>query len=1043
MTSLILVGIATVVAFDGTAPVELSQAQKLCCQTAESIPLPGGSKYANPYAAGHMKADGSCGEINSAFAIAEPRERFGGVVQCRTLAMYNEDPWEDVGCQAACMACTTCDLATESPKTTTAKCTPSDDEATCNAAIECTYSSADAECQDAKTTTGTGACGAKMKTFDPLDECQPNDDGWANLDMDSLTGGYEYMKNSPTTPLQQSEIEKKISLTFGTKEAHMDSDRKVHGDTAFPSAIDSAPAVDFVYQALNKRYFLPCKQRSCENPIGCLAAGGGSECYSTNCNSDPITSPVSDPDKFDGNAGWAIVQKTIKVTITRPKDLTEFGGEWVQSFPKDSWQNKTNEYEPYTFNDYGSKIPLAEFREVTVDDVGRKITLDAQDKPQVNVFMRMDEDGDYEIRYGNPHLSYAYDATQTSWTQDNWEPLGILQQHIAKCTPIDDEATCNAAIECTYSSADAECQVAISTEKRRWVAVEFKKSQLRVGSPWSNCDDVTGTEGSSDYSSVGTIVPVYLGNPSLMIQAYQDLKDTLASAYEANNCGVDGANGACVKTKVILAIFTDDADSNVQDGGWTEGPEADGVAGWSTTSPCPAGKQCAKKEIMHCDRRWQEGMDKTAANGCQIASYDKCYSAGEACPLDHSVCKKEYCELQRWREIIKDFSDLGSHVQVLGLVETKKNKIPRDTTDIQDDINKYLTHTPGIDGFYLNEAHGTKADVNDLMTIMAAHASKFNVFGLGEPLFDLSAPNHAGAPDVWMTLNGEDTAGPEHESRPDKKHAGLGFWTPFSWFPTLPTTTWGSMMYDVDTEDVVDMLELLIDRGYGYVYLHSASNYASESSHLKKLVSEMGTLSQKRRRLDEIREERRLSQLRGERPGERRLQAVDDGTTRRRWGCDETLLQCKPVCLETSGFVTNIVRSSQCGNPVGEMSECSCRCFYDVHWACKGDEVVCMATRSGEAPAVVGELVCITRGAPKPDISSSERKAGVCEAGVRAPRGTNPTNLCFAVERQADAKRKRDAMDQGQVWNMELKGMDDLMAGSVPTLLAAMAVLYM
>ena len=24
--------------------------------------------------------------------------------------------------------------------------------------------------------------------------------------------------------------------------------------------------------------------------------------------------------------------------------------------------------------------------------------------PQVNVFMRMDEDGDYEIRYGNPHL---------------------------------------------------------------------------------------------------------------------------------------------------------------------------------------------------------------------------------------------------------------------------------------------------------------------------------------------------------------------------------------------------------------------------------------------------------------------------------------------------------------------------------------------------------------------------------------------------------------------------------------------------------------
>ena len=50
-------------------------------------------------------------------------------------------------------------------------------------------------------------------------------------------------------------------------------------------------------------------------------------------------------------------------------------------------------------------------------------------------------------------------------------------------------------------------------------------------------------------------------------------------------------------------------------------------------------------------------------------------------------------------------------------------------------------------------------------------------------------------------------------------------------------------------------------------------------------------------------------------------------------------------------------------------------------------EVVCMATRSGEAPAVVGELVCITRGAPKPDISSSERKAGV-SAGAAGRLGT-------------------------------------------------------
>ena len=28
---------------------------------------------------------------------------------------------------------------------------------------------------------------------------------------------------------------------------------------------------------------------------------------------------------------------------------------WVQMYPKDSWTNVTNEYEPYSFNDYGHR----------------------------------------------------------------------------------------------------------------------------------------------------------------------------------------------------------------------------------------------------------------------------------------------------------------------------------------------------------------------------------------------------------------------------------------------------------------------------------------------------------------------------------------------------------------------------------------------------------------------------------------------------------------------------------------------------------------
>ena len=50
------------------------------------------------------------------------------------------------------------------------------------------------------------------------------------------------------------------------------------------------------------------------------------------------------------------------VQVSRPADMTEFGAEWVKAYEKDSWTNVTNEYEPYTFNDFGSKIPLQEFR---------------------------------------------------------------------------------------------------------------------------------------------------------------------------------------------------------------------------------------------------------------------------------------------------------------------------------------------------------------------------------------------------------------------------------------------------------------------------------------------------------------------------------------------------------------------------------------------------------------------------------------------------------------------------------------------------------
>ena len=59
-------------------------------------------------------------------------------------------------------------------------------------------------------------------------------------------------------------------------------------------------------------------------------------------------------------------------------------------YPKDSWTNVTNEYEPFTFNEYGAKIPLAEFRPTSTG-----LADDAPTLPELNVFMEVKDEGDY------------------------------------------------------------------------------------------------------------------------------------------------------------------------------------------------------------------------------------------------------------------------------------------------------------------------------------------------------------------------------------------------------------------------------------------------------------------------------------------------------------------------------------------------------------------------------------------------------------------------------------------------------------------------
>ena len=64
---------------------------------------------------------------------------------------------------------------------------------------------------------------------------------------------------------------------------------------------------------------------------------------------------LSDTTASDGRYVLACKQaagvKTVGLNVTRPANLTAFSVEWVQLFPKDSWENTTNEYEPFTFNE--------------------------------------------------------------------------------------------------------------------------------------------------------------------------------------------------------------------------------------------------------------------------------------------------------------------------------------------------------------------------------------------------------------------------------------------------------------------------------------------------------------------------------------------------------------------------------------------------------------------------------------------------------------------------------------------------------------------
>jgi hypothetical protein len=526
---------------------------------------------------------------------------------------------------------------------------------------------------------------------------------------------------------------------------------------------------------------------------------------------------LSDNTGSDGRYVLACKQtagvKTVGFNVTRPAALTAFGGEWVQLFPKDSWENTTNEYEPFTFNDYGAKVPLQEFRPT---DPLSGVT-DAPTKDVLNVFMEVKDEGDYEVMFGNPN---------------------------------------------------------IKNEGDKWVAVQFKQTLLRVGSPWAEC---TGTDiGTSSYS-LGMIAPILFGGPNTNSIA-------LVAGNPSYNDVIAELSGTTLDLKVVLEIYP-----RSSAGSYTDSAN-DGV----------------------------------------------CYRAGNSCPEAHLVCKAEYCEIDVWKKIIADFKAASTgYVTVLGSVSPGASVADYDGL--------------GVDGFYFL---GTDDAAPVIQTVGAGQVT---VSALGAPLFDApkvstqSGASNPGAADIYVTL----------------ASSQLGLWNPFSWYPYVAPSKWAAIVTDATD---VSAVSKLIDRGYGYVYVTSEEGFDTKSSLMTAMITELeGT--------------RRLQ------GSERRLQASAPF-----WGCDDTLFECKPICMKQMGMVTTKVSDTLCS--AAPLDQCSCKCLHSAQWTCEESAVVCKARYGHEGLKTVGDKVCETRGAPKPANVAELRVASFCEP-VTEMRGSAPTATCL------------------------------------------------
>jgi hypothetical protein len=229
-------------------------------------------------------------------------------------------------------------------------------------------------------------------------------------------------------------------------------------------------------------------------------------------------------------------------------------------------------------------------------------------------------------------------------------------------------------------------------------------------------------------------------------------------------------------------------------------------------------------------------------------------------------------------------------------------------------------------------------------------ASLFTVSAIGAPLFDETAVDDA---DVYVTLSTSD----------------LGIWNPFSWYPYTPASKWAAIVTEATD---MSAIPILFDRGYGWVYLTSEGGYDTKSTLTSAVIAAIEATATTRR-------------LQG-----RRLERSENAQPF--WGCDDTLLECKPICMKNMGAVTSKVSDKLCAG--APMDQCACKCFHAAQWTCDGSKVVCKAKYGAAELQTVGDKVCEMRGAPKPTSTAELRIASDCKP-MTEMRGSAPAAECI------------------------------------------------